>query len=108
MNKDVILIVDDEPDISLILKLQLEDAGYQTVRARDGLEALEYLEKDSFTLILLDIKMPRMDGMQVLAKVRADYPAIAVIMMTAHGSGILRKGHEEGRHRLYIQAVLDR
>ncbi len=90
MNKDVILIVDDEPDISLILKLQLEDAGYQTVRARDGLEALEYLEKDSFTLILLDIKMPRMDGMQVLAKVRADYPAIAVIMMTAHGSGILR------------------
>ena len=86
MNKDVILIVDDEPDISLILKLQLEDAGYQTVRARDGIEALEYLEKDSFTLILLDIKMPRMDGMQVLAKVRAEYPAIAVIMMTAHGS----------------------
>lgn len=86
MNKDTILIVDDEPDISLILKLQLEDAGYQTVRARDGIEALEYLEKGSFALILLDIKMPRMDGMQVLARVAVENPSIAVIMMTAHGS----------------------
>lgn len=86
MNKDIILIVDDEPDISLILKLQLEDAGYQTVRARDGIEALESLEKGTYSLILLDIKMPRMDGLQVLARVAVEYPSIAVIMMTAHGS----------------------
>lgn len=86
MNKDLILIVDDEPDISLILKLQLEDAGYQTVRARDGIEALDCLSRGVFALMLLDIKMPRMDGMQVLARARTEHPDIAIIMMTAHGS----------------------
>jgi len=84
METDRILIVDDEPDIALILKLQLEDAGYQTVRARDGVEALEALERESFTLILLDIKMPRMDGLEVLNRIRGD--ATPVVMMTAHGS----------------------
>jgi len=84
MSKDRILIVDDEPDIALILKLQLEDAGYETVRARDGVEALEALEKESFSLIMLDIKMPRMDGLQVLSKIGGEQTP--VVMMTAHGS----------------------
>jgi PAS domain S-box-containing protein len=86
MNNEKILIVDDEADIALILKLQLEDAGYSTVRARDGLEAIDLLAREDFALILLDIKMPRMDGIQVLEKVQADHPDLAVIMMTAHGS----------------------
>ncbi len=86
MNNNKILIVDDEADIALILKLQLEDAGYLTVRARDGLEALALLDRENLSLILLDIKMPRMDGIQVLEKVQADHPDLAVIMMTAHGS----------------------
>jgi PAS domain S-box-containing protein len=86
MNKDKLLIVDDEADIALILKLQLEDTGYKTVRARDGIEALEHIGKEKFALILLDIKMPRMDGMQVLERVRQDYPDTGVVMMTAHGS----------------------
>jgi two-component system, OmpR family, phosphate regulon sensor histidine kinase PhoR len=86
MNRDKILIVDDEADIALILKLQLEDSGYKTVRARDGIEALEQIAKDNFTLILLDIKMPRMDGMQVLDRVRHEFPETGVVMMTAHGS----------------------
>lgn len=84
--KDKILIVDDEPDIALILKLQLEDAGFATVRARDGIDALECLARDEFELILLDIKMPRMDGMQVLNKIMERSDNDAVIMMTAHGS----------------------
>lgn len=86
MNMDKILIVDDEADIALILKLQLEDAGYKTVRARDGIEALEHIAREDFTLILLDIKMPRMDGMQVLERVRQEFPDSGVVMMTAHGS----------------------
>jgi len=84
MEKDRILIVDDEPDIALILKLQLEDAGYQTVRARDGVEALEAIEREPFALIMLDIKMPRMDGLEVLSRIRGD--ETPVVMMTAHGS----------------------
>ena len=86
MNKDKILIVDDEPDIALILKLQLEDAGYTTVRARDGIGALECLARERFELILLDIKMPRMDGIQVLERIMTMGGNEAVIMMTAHGS----------------------
>ena len=86
MAKDKILIADDETDIALILKLQLEDAGYRTVRVRDGVEALEALAKEQFELLLLDIKMPRMDGLQVLKSVRAGYPSMVVVMMTAHGS----------------------
>ncbi|HEX9006889.1 MAG TPA: response regulator, partial [Bacteroidota bacterium] len=86
MNKDRILIVDDEADIALILKLQLEDSGYATVRARDGVEALEKLSWDTFDLVLLDIKMPRLDGMQVLEKIRGGHRSEAVVMMTAHGN----------------------
>ncbi len=86
MTKDKILIADDETDIALILKLQLEDADYRTVRVKDGVEALEVLAKEQFELLLLDIKMPRMDGLQVLKKVREAYPAMVVVMMTAHGS----------------------
>lgn len=81
-----ILIVDDESDIALILKLQLEDAGYETQRARDGLEALAMLERETFDLILLDIRMPRLDGMGVLRRMEEEGRDLAVIVMTAHGS----------------------
>ena len=84
MEKNKILIVDDEADIALILKLQLEDAGFETIRARDGVEALEAVASDRFALIMLDIKMPRMDGLEVLSRIRTD--ETPVVMMTAHGS----------------------
>lgn len=86
MKHDKILIVDDEADIALILKLQLEDAGFATTRAKDGFEALKLLGQDDFSLVLLDIKMPRMDGIQVLDKIQETRAGLAVIMMTAHGS----------------------
>ncbi|GAM08483.1 alginate biosynthesis sensor protein KinB [Geobacter sp. OR-1] len=86
MKGDKILVVDDEADISLILKLQLEDAGYSSVRAHDGIDALECLSRERFDLMLLDIKMPRMNGIQVLERVRTEFPDLAVIMMTAHGN----------------------
>lgn len=86
MKRDRILIVDDEADIALILKLQLEDAGYSTSRARDGIEALEMLEKDGFSLVLLDIKLPKLDGIGVLERLDPSPRDLAVVMMTAHGS----------------------
>lgn len=86
MKNDKILIVDDEADIALILKLQLEDAGYATLRAKDGFEAIKLMDQEDFSLVLLDIKMPRMDGIQVLEKIQENKPGLAVVMMTAHGS----------------------
>lgn len=86
MEQDRILIVDDEADIALILKLQLEDAGFETARARDGAEALEILGRESFSLVLLDIKLPNLDGIQVLERLGSSLQDMAVVMMTAHGS----------------------
>jgi len=86
MTQERILIVDDEADIALILKLQLEDAGYATSRAKDGIEALDILGRESFSLVLLDIKLPNMDGIQVLERLGPSLLDMAVVMMTAHGS----------------------
>ncbi len=86
MNQVRILIVDDEADIALILKLQLEDAGYATTRAKDGVEALEIIDRESFSLILLDIKLPKLDGIRVLEHLGPALQDTAVIMMTAHGN----------------------
>ncbi|MGA7826707.1 MAG: response regulator [Geobacteraceae bacterium] len=86
MKRERILIVDDEADIALILKLQLEDAGFETVRAKDGGEALELLHREEFALVLLDIKLPKLDGIQVLEHLGPALLEMAVVMMTAHGS----------------------
>jgi signal transduction histidine kinase len=81
-----ILIVDDEPDIATILKLHLEDAGYVTAWAGNGEAALQMLIDAEFSLVLTDIRMPGMSGIEVLEKVRASGASTSVIMMTAHGS----------------------
>lgn len=83
---DKILIVDDEPDIALILKLHLEDAGYITAWAQDGKKALAMLKDGDYSLVLLDIRMPRLGGVEVLHCIRESGSDVSVIMMTAHGS----------------------
>lgn len=83
---DRILIVDDEADIAAILKLHLEDSGYLTAWAGNGQSALQMLKDGGFSLALMDIKMPGMNGVDVLNRVREAGLDVAVIMMTAHGS----------------------
>ncbi len=84
--QEKILIIDDEADIGTILKLHLEESGYLTEWARDGEAGLAMLMNDDFSLVLLDIRMPRISGVDVLHRVRAAGSDVAVIMMTAHGS----------------------
>jgi signal transduction histidine kinase len=81
-----ILIVDDEADIAAILKLHLEDAGYVTAWAGNGAAALEMLKGGGYSLALMDVKMPGMNGVEVLNRIRGAGLDVAVIMMTAHGS----------------------
>lgn len=83
---DRILIVDDEPDIALILKLHMEDAGFITDWAQDGKLALEMLADKDYSLVLLDIRMPRLGGVEVLRCIGESDSDVAVIMMTAHGN----------------------
>ncbi len=85
-----ILIADDRSEVVELVKVTLEGEGYQTIDASDGREALEKIGKEKPDLILLDIIMPRMDGFEVLSKVKKDPKTkdIPVIMLTAKGQKI--------------------
>ena len=86
MEAKSVLIVDDEKNIRLTLVQALEALELETVTAVNGEEALSKLEAKHFGLILLDLKMPGMEGMEVLRRVRAARPDIKVIIITAHGT----------------------
>ena len=79
-----ILVADDEKDIRSVLRLYLEDAGYEVVEAADGMQALEVLEAQDIDLCLLDIMMPELDGYQVLKRVR-ETDDVPVIVVSAKG-----------------------
>ena len=84
-----ILVVDDDPDIRHILQERLESYGYRVETAADGPSAIEQLEHLTLSGIFLDIRMPGMDGIQVLARIRARSLTIPVVMVTAAGTAEL-------------------
>jgi DNA-binding response OmpR family regulator len=81
-----ILIVDDEPNVRLVFRTALESGGYTTDLAEDGEAALLWLENTPFDLVLLDLRMPGMDGMDVLESLRETGNDVPVVIVTAHGS----------------------
>ncbi|MFZ1977947.1 MAG: response regulator [Bacteroidota bacterium] len=80
--KNRILVVDDEEALRIVLSAELEGEGYQVSNAADGQEAINILKKQEFDLILLDIKMPNVDGFEVLKYVKERLPKTKVIMLT--------------------------
>ena len=82
--EDRILIVDDEELICRLLAQKLTSEGYSCVTAHSGREALSRFYKDTFSLIISDIKMPEMDGIELLKRVRSLNPKMMVIMVTAY------------------------
>ena len=81
-----ILIIDDELDMLQLLKRSLEPDLHCRIRtAQSGREGLHMLERESFDLVLADIKMPEMDGLELLEWIKRDYPEMTVVMMTAFG-----------------------
>ena len=79
-----ILVVDDDPNILELVSIQLTQAGYTVMKASDGFEALELLEKDLPDLAVVDVMMPRMDGYKLTKKLRAEAD-IPVLLLTAKG-----------------------
>lgn len=77
-----ILVVDDEDSLRLSLKMRLQTAGFQVETAGDGEEALDKLKDNTYDVVLLDIKMPRLDGIEALPLILQAYPQTEVIMMT--------------------------
>lgn len=83
-----VLVVDDESDLSLMVRMALRMAGHESLEATSGEEALEVLAGQAIDAMLLDLHLPRMDGWEVLQRVRAD-PAcreLKIIVMSAHSS----------------------
>ncbi|MGE5311413.1 MAG: response regulator [Nitrospirota bacterium] len=81
-----VLIVDDEKNIRLTVSQSLESIGLDTDTAMNGEEALAKLKANDYSLILLDLKMPGMDGMEVLRRIREVRPEVRVIVITAYGT----------------------
>jgi len=81
-----VLIVDDEKDFVEMFGLRLEEAGERVHRAYSGKECLEVLAKSNIDVVVLDIKMPGMDGIETLQEITKRYPIVEVIMLTGHGT----------------------
>ena len=86
MNPKRILLVDDEENLRRVTQLELEDMGYTVTTAADGRAAIDFLARTPFQLVITDLRMPGVSGMDLLQRVRTEYPETAVIMMTAFGT----------------------
>jgi two-component system response regulator (stage 0 sporulation protein F) len=80
-----LLIVDDQYGIRILLNEVFQKEGYQTFQAANGYQALDIVEKHSPDLVLLDMKIPGMDGIEILKRLKAINSDIQVIIMTAYG-----------------------
>ena len=81
-----ILVVEDDASMGFFLSEAMSKEGYGVDVVTSGEEALERIGQDQFNLVILDLKLPSMDGMEVLANMKVTNPELVVIMITAHGS----------------------
>jgi CheY-like chemotaxis protein len=85
MKKVRLLVVDDEENIRFLFKEELEEEGYEVDVASNGFEALEKIKKAAFGLVILDIKMPGMSGIQALNEIKNVNKDLPVILCSAYG-----------------------
>jgi DNA-binding NtrC family response regulator len=81
-----ILVIDDEPIVRKSCEKTLTPEGFDVTLAASGKEGLDFLEKETFDIILLDLKMPDMDGIEILKKVKERWPSTLVIMITGYST----------------------
>ncbi|MDT8440989.1 MAG: sigma-54 dependent transcriptional regulator [Desulfuromonadales bacterium] len=121
MSGERLLIVDDEEGMRRLLVKVLTRAGYETVVAGSGAEALRQVAADRFDLVVTDIKMPEMDGLQLLRELKDYEPSLPVIVMTAYGTvenavealragayDYIAKPFETDELRLAVEKLLER
>ena len=82
-----ILIVDDNPNMSVLLSDILEIFEYQGTQAEDGEEALEKLKSDEYALVFTDLRMPKMDGIDLLKAIKDNHPKVPVVVITGYSLG---------------------
>jgi len=81
-----ILLVDDDESLRRVTQFQLEQAGYEVVTAVGGAEALQALQRSPQDIVVTDLRMPGLSGLELLRKIRADFPEISVVIVTAFGT----------------------
>ncbi len=81
-----ILIIDDEQGIRTVLKDILEDEGYHILLAEDGFQGLKIMETEPVDLVILDVWLPNMGGIDVLGRIKEDYPDVEVILISGHAN----------------------
>jgi DNA-binding NtrC family response regulator len=81
-----VLVVDDEEDFVEMFSLRLQEIGENVTGVFSGREGLDALETGDFDVVVLDIKMPGMDGIETLKEIRRRFPLVEVILLTGHGS----------------------
>jgi|LGVF01.1.fsa_nt_gb two-component system response regulator FlrC len=86
MKRETILIVDDEPSMRLALSESLESCGYEICTSEDGVDALKKFHDDRFSVVITDMRMPKMSGMEVLRGIKKISPRTPVIVITAYGT----------------------
>ncbi|GLF92379.1 putative transcriptional regulatory protein YkoG [Bacillus safensis] len=86
MIKGKILVVEDEKKIARVLSLELEYEGYEVTVKETGMDGLQALEEESFDLVLLDVMLPELSGLEVLRRVRKTNTSTPIILITARGS----------------------
>ena len=86
MEKMKMMLVDDEERFLSTTKKLLSRKGYEVAIASTGIEALEKLGSQNIHVVILDVKMPGMDGMETLKAIKRDFPLVEVIMLTGHGT----------------------
>jgi DNA-binding NtrC family response regulator len=120
MSEVKILIADDELRLRRLLMVLLSNLGYTLIAAEDGIDALEKIESESPALVITDLRMPRMDGLELLRHLRENRPDIPVIVITAYGSidsaveamkagavDYIQKPFEEERIKLAIAKAIE-
>ncbi len=81
-----VLIVDDNPNMSNLLSDMLEVFDFSSQRASDGEEALSFLNQEDFSLLITDLRMPKMTGLELLKAVKDKYPKLPVVVITGYST----------------------
>lgn len=81
-----VLVVDDESEFRELVARRFQKRGLKVAEAGDGMQALQYLEKNEVDVVILDIKMPRMNGLETLQEIKKRHSLVEVILLTGHGS----------------------
>ncbi len=105
---ETVLLTEDDPDVRMILSVELRSAGYTVIEAADGTEALELYREKTPDILVSDVVMPKLDGVQLAKRLREEYPEIKIILMSGYPDGLTAKsaGEEETAGRFISKPVI--